>query len=920
MSSLLKIFISLSLVLGSQLLTAEDNVDFIRDIEPILRENCLKCHGPDEEESDFRVDRIATLFGGGGSGIETIIPGNPSESYIIEVVREPDEEYRMPYEKDPLPEEKIVLLEKWIAAGAEVPDDMEAVDEVKNSDHWSLQPVLRPEVPAHKSAKNPIDAFLREKLDEKGLAYNPAADPRSLIRRTSILLTGLPATPEQIELFANAHEKDADAAFTSLVDELLDSPHFGERWAQHWLDVIRWAETNGSEANLYRKNAWYYRDYVIKAFNEDKPYNQFIREQLAGDQLGIGQATGFLVAGPHVPTATVGREPSAIRQARADRLDEIMQTVGASMMGMTVSCARCHNHKFDPISIKDYYSLTAVFQGVEFGSRFPEMPKNDARVDLDKKLRKAIEEQRNILKTGWGNWEEDWRGWKEMHFSPIETKAIRVSFVTKSMSIEEIELYGPELPSKNLALSSFGTVAKTEDSMTQIRGEVYFANDGILSTNLWRSKAPEEGEEKPWIVLEFAEPQSVDRMVISSNKHYYLETDYLSTYKPYSFINYRVEALLPDASWKQVASTFGVKLGLEPDAERTTALEKVQKLIDQLSEEGPQPSFVGQFIEPVKTHVFHRGSPESPRSEVAPAGFEVLNGDLSLDSSSPDSERRMRFADWITNPEHPLTARVMVNRVWSHIFGTGIVATPSDLGVAGASPTHPELLDWLAAEFADPETSKAPAWSVKGLIRNILMTDAYRQSSAPREEGLAGDGSSLYLWRFPPRRVEAEVIRDGILQASGKLDTRVGGKSFRIHNVKKTYAQWQVVNNHGPETWRRMIYQERMRRVDDHIFTAFDFPDCGQIRAKRPISTTPLQALNLMNSPFAIEQAGFIADRAKQETSGNEKEAARRVFEILLGREPNAEELNASLEVAQAAGLQLVTRSLINSNEFAFLP
>ena len=226
----------------------------------------------------------------------------------------------------------------------------------------------------------------------------------------------------------------------------------------------------------------------------------------------------------------------------------------------------------------------------------------------------------------------------------------------------------------------------------------------------------------------------------------------------------------------------------------------------------------------------------------------------------------------------------------------------------------------MAAEFAEPTVTGGEPWSVKSLIRTILLTDAYRQSSAPREDGLAADGSSLYLWRFPPRRVEAEVIRDGILQASGKLDPKLGGQSFRIHNEKKTYAQWQVVDNHGPHTWRRMLYQERMRRVDDQIFTAFDFPDCGQVRSKRPVSTTPLQALNLMNSPFAIEQAGFIAERAQLAAGGDEAKATTQLFNILLGRDPNPTELKASLEVLESGGLKLVSRSLINSNEFAFLP
>ncbi|MCB1123162.1 MAG: DUF1553 domain-containing protein, partial [Verrucomicrobiae bacterium] len=459
-----------------------------------------------------------------------------------------------------------------------------------------------------------------------------------------------------------------------------------------------------------------------------------------------------------------------------------------------------------------------------------------------------------------------------------------------------------------------------DDSMTQIRGEVFFANDGELSTNNWRSRAPDDREEKPWLVLEFTKPQTVDRLVISSNKHYFLETDYLTSYNPETTYNYVLEAQAADGSWYPVAATRKAENPDNVSTEKTAGLARIQNLISQLNQEGPQPSFVGQFIEPVVTHVFHRGSPESPKQEVYPAGFDALNGDLGLDSSTPDPERRIQFAEWLTDPSHPLTARVMANRIWSHIFGTGIVSTPSDFGTVGAPPTNQELLDWLAAEFADPQTTGAAPWSMKGLIRLILMSDAYRQSSAPREEGLAVDSSSQFLWRFPPRRVEAEVIRDGILKASGNLDPSVGGKSFRIHNEKKTYAQWQVVDNHGPDTWRRMIYQERMRRVDDQIFTAFDFPDCGQIRAKRPVSTTPLQALNLMNSPFAIEQAGFITERAKQETDGSDKEVITLLFEILLNRKPANEELQAAREAAQSGELKLVARSLINSNEFAFLP
>ncbi|HAT60816.1 MAG TPA: hypothetical protein DCS60_08610, partial [Opitutae bacterium] len=260
-------------------------------------------------------------------------------------------------------------------------------------------------------------------------------------------------------------------------------------------------------------------------------------------------------------------------------------------------------------------------------------------------------------------------------------------------------------------------------------------------------------------------------------------------------------------------------------------------------------------------------------------------------------------------------------RIWHHIFGMGIVPTTSDFGKAGMTPSHPELLDWLASEFEEPTVQAGKPWSMKSLIRLIVMSDAFRRSSAPSEESLAVDAGASLLWRFPPRRVEAEVIRDGVLLASGNLDTSVGGPSFRIHNVKKTYAQWEVVNNYGPDTWRRMLYQERMRRVDDQMFTAFDFPDCGQVRASRPVSTTPLQALNLLNSPFVREQAEQLASRVKKEASGDDtEEQIRRSFQILLNREPDREELAACKEVAKETSLALVCRTLINSNEFAFLP
>ncbi|MEM0969047.1 MAG: DUF1553 domain-containing protein, partial [Verrucomicrobiota bacterium] len=645
------------------------------------------------------------------------------------------------------------------------------------------------------------------------------------------------------------------------------------------------------------------------------------REQLAGDQLGAGEATGFLVAGPHVPAATVGREPTAIRQARADRMDEVMQTVGASMLGMTVSCARCHNHKFDPISIQDYYALTAVFQGVEFGGRYPEFSDSHPRKQRASQLYPAMFAERAKIRNALGNdryvWTEDWGGFKDTHFPPTTTQALRIEFDWPNIRLDELDVFGPADHRKNLAHSSTGTVLKADETHTKPGSPPSRANDGKFGTMAWSAKAPKG--EKAWIEIHFPEPTEVSRFRFSANREYYFETDYLTVSHP-KLASLSILAQQPNGSWKKIASTKeGERLANQVPAAKD-ATERLHTLIGSLAEEGPRHSFVGKFIEPTTTYVFHRGSPENPRDEVYPAGFAILDGDLGLSSDTADADRRLGFAEWVTQPDHPLTARVMANRLWHHTFGSGIVPTTSDFGTAGAEPLLPELLDWLAAELVEPTQSEAAPWSMKAFIRLLVSSDAFRRSSLPSSENLTIDASSIYLWRYPPRRVEAEVIRDGILLASGKLNPAIGGRSFRIHNEKKTYAQWEVVNNSGPETWRRMIYQERMRRVDDRIFTAFDFPDCGQVRAKRPVSTTPLQALNLMNSPLVVDQSQHLAERAMQEGGPQLAGAVQRAYDLLLTRAPSAEELETCVAIAQEHGLAVICRTLLNTNEFAFLP
>ena len=908
----LLLFLPLLPLLGS-------TINFEDDIQPLLEDYCIDCHGPDKQKSGFRVDRRVHLLKGGDTGLPAIIPNNPAGSYLIEVIKSSDPEIGMPPKGGKLFDDEVELLEKWIAEGAIWPGQMEDKIE-EGTDHWAFKEIERPKVPT--ASSNPIDAFIDHRLKKEGIPKGKETDPHTLIRRVSIVLTGLPPQPFRVVQFLSEYQKDPQLAYLSLVEELLASSHFGERWAQHWLDVIRWAETNGSESNLYRKMAWVYRDYVIRAFNQDLPYDEFVRQQLAGDGLGVGEALGFLVAGPHVPAATVGQEPSAIRQARADRMDEIMQTVGASMLGVTMSCARCHNHKFDPISIQDYYSMTAVFQDIEFGSRFPEFSKDHPRKTKANQIWREVAKNRNILRKNNTPWEEDWGGYKEVHWEPVEVTGLRLNFWSGYVGLDEVEIFG--LPSEdfNLANASNGTKVHTDVAFDQQGGRFPVSRliDGKYGTQRWQASYNKQKEQNPWIEFTFEKPVKVGRLRMSTNREYYFETDYLEQKNKFNFDKFLVNVKLTDGTWKEIASIQKIRDRMNKEKSLGDATEEINHLAYRLSEEGPRPSFVGSFIKPEITHVFHRGSPENPRAVVFPGAPKILSGDLGVDNDASGRARRAKFAEWMMDEKNPLTARVMANRIWQHVFGAGLVVTGGDFGRAGAPPSHPELLDWIAAEFSNPTRPEGTPWSMKELIRLFVTSDTFKRSSQPSDVGMEKDAASSLLWRFPPRRLEAEVIRDGILLASGKLNRKMGGRSYRIHNVKKTYAQWEVTNNFGPETWRRMIYQERMRRVDDQIFTAFDFPDCGQVRAKRPVSTTPLQALNLMNSDFVVDQAEHIAKRAKDESNGNLTKSVVRAFELVFTRKPNKEELKASVQIAKDRGLEIVCRALVNSNEFAFLP
>jgi hypothetical protein len=860
-------------------------VDFTKDIKPIFDDRCAKCHGEKKQKSDFRLDSRDSILKGGDLGEPAATPGYPEKSTLIKLISlDEDHDDIMPPKGDPLSKEQIALINTWIKEGAKMPAAKIAEAETL----WSHKPVIKPAV---ETTANPVDALLEKKLQEKGLTFSQQANPRTLLRRLQVTLTGILPTTQEAATFIKNWKNNPDTAYKNKVEELLASEHYGERLAQHWLDAIRWAETSGSESNLYRKNSWKYRDYVIHSFNKDKPYDRFIIDQLAGDQTGFPRATGFMVAGPHVPPATVGQEVSAIKEARYDRLDQVMQTVGASMMGMTLGCARCHTHKFDPIKINDYYAILANFQGLEFGIRQPELGDHAPAVKRGKAIMAELQSQRKNIKSE--VWMENWTDSAQVHIGNKKIKGMRLSFGGKKANIDEINFFEPS--GKEIT-----ELANISTNMTGPRAEISKLTDGNIG-NFFAMRGEIPAKQKGLLTFTFDQPTNVSHLTISTDRKKINNTDYeIWPSLPGGVPNFKVE--IQDLTGKWITLTKSIHSQKAPKA--------IQELISRYRNDAVQHEFIGRFIKPVKTNVLLRGSPNSLGAEVAPNALATITKTLNMSSDISDKERRMKFAQWLASKQNPLTARVMVNRLWHHTFGTGIVSTLSDFGNAGAPPSHPELLDYLAADFMEKD------WSVKNVMRLLVHSKAFKQDNKPITAALKKDANARLLWRFPPRRAEAEVLRDSVLKFTASLKTEIGGISYRIHNTKKRYALWDVVDNHSESTWRRMIYQERMRGIDDRMFTAFDFPDCGQVLSKRPSSTTPLQALNLMNSQFMVTQGGILANNVH---SSDKKESITKLFQIVYNRQPDAKEMAMSLELLKSEGMHILCRALLNSNEFVFI-
>jgi len=979
--------------------------------------------------------------------------------------------------------------------------------------HWSFQPLSQPDVPelqTFNSTRNPIDAFIRARLEGAGLQPASRADRRTQIRRLYLDLHGLPPTSEQIRSFGtDGHAR----AWERLVDEALASPRYGERWAQHWLDVVRYADTHGYEVNTPRENAWPYRDYVIRAFNEDKPYDRFVFEQLAGDTVGEDAATGFMVAAAALLPGQIGKDDASKRLARQDALDEIIIGTGESFLGLTIGCARCHEHKFDPISHEDYYSLQAFFAGVEYGDRKMRTEASRERIKqadaLESRLAAAWNRAnalepiaftgRTILiddedldrvtvlkeKAGQGTnptgtkrgykddkgdanrmpnlsrarytwWRhkpgEDvftydpkatgrfrvWLSWgahgsgvhtrdaryvldadgdlktrgdqseiarvDQYYFAgvskgetekkplwsglfdagvhefgatsrlivrggdtgtgvtadvillqeererkseaarrhprlrepvnaqrnvekvrPIKAKFVRfTSFATidndrHEPCIDELQVFTADKAQVNLASSSHGTKATSSGNRsTTGKHQLKHINDDVFgNSRSWISD--EKG--KGWVQLEFPEPAVIDRIVWGRDRE--------GKFKDRLPVDYRIDVAMKEGEWTTVASSqdrapigtpvdkIQFKFRNLEESERPAAddifaeVTALESRINALRK--PDMVYGGIFREPDETRVLARGDPELPKEIVAPRSLQVLEP-IGLKRDSSDTERRTALATWIASPDNPLTARVMVNRVWQYHFGTGLVETPSDFGRNGGKPSHPELLDWLAGEFI------RGGWSVKRLHKLILTSETYRQSSRINETAQQVDADCRLIWRFPSRRLEAEAIRDSMLQVSGVLNLAMGGRGYSFFKSRGGLSGFPPVETFGPDELRRMIYSHKIRMERVPVFGAFDCPDAGQPMPKRGTSTTAIQALNLFNSPFVMEQAERLAKRVRADAGDDAGEQVRRVYGYVLGREPLGVEAKAATAAVRQHGLATLCRALFNSNEFLFLP
>ncbi|CAN5261670.1 PSD1 and planctomycete cytochrome C domain-containing protein [soil metagenome] len=823
-SGLLVLVATLPLTAAEPKFTPEQVAFYEKDVKPLLVQHCLKCHGADEKKikGELRLNTRALILKGGDTG-PAVSLDKPAESLLLLAItkKRPDDADVMP-PSGKLSDKDIATLTKWVNEKLPVtPGDLGVAEATETKSvvteeakkFWFYQPIRKPAVPAN-GAKNPVDAFLNDKLAAKKLTANGPADKVALIRRVYYDLIGLPPTPEQVDAFV----KDASPkSYETLIDTLLASPQYGEKWGRHWLDIVRYAETNGYERDGIKPHAWKYRDYVIRSFNADKPYSTFVKEQLAGDEMPAWSADNIIATGFY-RLGIWDDEPADKMLSLYDGYDDLVTVVGQGMLGMSLNCARCHDHKRDPIAHADYYRFLAFFRDIP--------PFSDTR------------------NTNSSNNSAD--------VTPPEKRKV----------------YEAELASRDKA-------------MKDLKAQMKPIEDAAIK------KMPP------------ADQLAVDdgkRDEIVKKVPRFLEGDAKAEYA-------RMKRQLTDLEKKPMPS---------------------QEFAMAVNQCNPKPPMV---------YVLARGNPNAPKEkEPCPPGFPSV---LSLPDPTPkqlakSSGRRTALAEWITAKENPLTARVLVNRLWQHHFGKGIVGSPNDFGKLGELPTHPELLDWLASDFMEN------GWTLKRMHKLLMLSDAYQRSSVANESNFKIDPANALYWRFNMRRLGAEEVRDSMLNAAGLLKLDQFGPSVYPKIPREVLAGqsvpgqgWQYDKANPTAANRRSIYVHVKRALQVPILVAHDQADTDSSCPVRYTTTVPTQALSLMNGEFAHETAAALAARLLKESPSDVTKQVMWAVRLTTGREPKPEEVAKDAAFVKrmmtehkldaAAALQRYCLLILNANEFVYI-
>ena len=972
--------------------------DFQKDIAPLLAAKCLECHSGSAPEGALDLATQTGINKGGESGV-AILAGKPDASLFWERIRDDE----MP-PKHPLNDKEKKAFENWIQTGAKwsgqnIDRFRYTSDSRAGYDWWSLQSVRNvspPQLDDTRWPRNGIDHFVLKRLHENQLTPSAQATPRAQIRRLYFDLIGLPPEPKVVAAFV---AKPSEETYLKIVDDLLASHRYGERWARHWLDVVRFGESNGFERNDPRLNFWYFRDWVINALNNDMPYDEFVRMQLIGDLLKPGPegaaSTGFLVAGIH--NTVVGGSERMKKLAKQDELEEIISAVGQTFLGLTVNCARCHDHKFDPIKQTEYYKLISTISGVNHGQRVERTAAETEQLkqlseklsDASKKLsvfdskvrgeilaaRKKGTVKRATPPKPFAQWNFD--GDLKDSIGSLHGKFVgsakveNGALVVDGKSYVQTEVVPTELKEKTLeawvqvdTLDQGGGGAITVETKNGgVFDSIVYAerqkrrwmagSNGFVRTESFNG--PEEVEAAKAIV-HFAIVYQADGTIIGYRNGQPYGTSIrkagLQTYAANKtrllfglrhspggsnrYLKARIhkaslydKALSPAA----VAASAGTDsdfvsedqivdwLAPEKASQRAALKTRVSKLTEERkqAEAGSNRNiYTMNPGKPAEIRFLTRGDIELEGDVVTPGAVASVSGvsaSFGLTPEASDAERRRKLTDWITSPDNPLFTRVIVNRVWQYHFGNGLVKTSSDFGFNGGQPSHPDLLDWLVGHF------RTNGLRLKPLHRLIVTSAAYRQSSSTNETAQKIDAENRLLWRKTPHRLEAESVRDAILSVSGKLNTTMGGPGFqdvKLVPIKGT-TYYQPFDPDGDEFFRRTIYRFAPRGGRSALLDTFDCPDPATAAPRRAVTTTPLQALSLLNNSFVLRMSNYCADRISKESGEDQSQQVERAWQLAVSRSPTEAERQASAQLLSQHGLPALCRGLFNINEFVLV-